>query len=105
MEPTAALVVRAPLVAQAHERAPLVFGVRDDNAALPRRDLLVRIEAEDTGRPVRSERTAFVLGAERFRRVFDQPQPVLLRKSPQLVELTRIPEHVDRDDPPRALRD
>src|SRR3954453_12546945 len=56
-------VVGAALVSQAAEQLPFLFGVCDDDAALARRDLLVRIEAEDGRRPVPAERRALVLGS------------------------------------------
>ena len=90
MEPPAAFV-RATLVAEADELAPLLIGVRDDDAALTGRDLLVRVEAEDGRRAVRPDRLPLVGGAERFGRVLDQQQAVTRSDRAELVELARIP--------------
>ena len=52
-----------------------------------------------------ADRRALVLGAQRLARVVDQPQPVPLGDRAQLVELAGVAEHVDDDDPLRALGD
>src|SRR5439155_20578315 len=104
MEPSAALVV-ATLVAQASNEPTLLLGMREHDAALAGRELLVRIEAEDTGRAVRADRAALVLGSERLRRVLDQHQCMPLADRPQLVELAGIAEHIDRHESFRPRRD
>src|SRR5947209_16431225 len=96
-------VVGSALVPQAAMQLPLLLGVRDDDATFTRRDLLVRIEAEDPRRPVSTERRPLVLGSERLRRVLDQGQPMALAQRSQLVELAGVSEHVDRDNGLRAL--
>src|SRR5439155_24564363 len=62
----AAVVVCATLVPQAAELPPLLLGVRGDDTAFTGRDQLVRVEGEDGRRPVRPDRRAPVLGAERL---------------------------------------
>ena len=54
---------------------------------------------------MRTERPAAVFRPEGFAGVLDQRQPVAVGDRAQLVELTRIAEHVDRHDRARALRD
>src|SRR5262245_178307 len=97
--------VRAALVAEDHDLLALLFRMRRDHPTLAGRQLLVRIEAERARGPVRADRRALVLRPERLTGVVDQPEPVPLRDRAQLVELARVAEHVDDDDPLCALRD
>ncbi len=79
LEPAA--VVAATLVAQRPQQPPLLLRVRRDHPALAGRDLLVRIEREHGARPVRADRRALVLGAERLARVLHEREPVLVARS------------------------
>src|SRR6266540_2061051 len=101
----APLSVRAPLVAQALEQAPLVFGLRHDHPALAGRHLLVRVEAEGGGRAVRADRPPLVLGPERLGGVLDQSQTVALADRAQIVDLAGPAEYVHRDDRLGSLGD
>ncbi len=103
VEPAAA--VGAALVAQADERAPGLLVVRRHDPALAGRHLLVRIEGEDGVDAVRADGAALVLGAERLARVLDQDEAVLLGERAERVELARVAEDVDGDDPLRPRRD
>src|SRR6266550_255407 len=104
MEPGAALVVAA-LVAQAPQQLPLLLGRRHYDAALARRDLLVRVEAEDRRHAVATHGPPLVLGAERLGRVQDQSEAVALADGADLVQLARVTEHIHRDDRLRPLGD
>ena len=97
--------VAAALVAQALQQLPLLLRVREHDAALAGRELLVRVEAESSGDAVPSDGATLVLGAERLGRVLDQREPVPLADRADLVELARVAEHVDRDDRLRPLGD
>ena len=55
--------------------------------------------------PCEPTRRALVLRPERLARILDEHEVVPLAELPQLVELARIAEDVDRDDRPRAVRD
>src|SRR5581483_7574716 len=103
LEPAAR--VAASLIPQRAQQSPLVLGVRRDDSALPRRDLLVRIEGEHAARPVRAEGRTAILGTERLARVLDEREPVLRRDRAQLVELARIAVDVDGDDRLRPRSD
>src|SRR5439155_676260 len=95
MEPTR--VVGAALVAEADEQFALLLGVRRHHSALAGGQLLVRIEAERPRRPVRPDRRALVLGAERLTGIVDQPEPVPLGDRQQLLEpVERRPEREAR---------
>ena len=102
LEPAAG--VAAALVAQRAQQPPLLLRVRRDDPALAGRHLLVRIEREDRARPVRADRRALVLRAERLARVLDERETVLLRDRAQRVELARIAVDVDGDDRLRPRR-
>src|SRR3954453_13100052 len=104
VEPGAARVL-ATLVAEAADELPFLLGVREDDPALARRELLVRVEAEHTRRALRPDRPALVLRAEGLGRILDQSEAMPLADRSDLVELARVAEHVDRDDRLRALGD
>ena len=104
MEPAAA-VVGAALVAQAAQYLPFLFRVRHHHPTFARRHLLVRIEGEDGRGAVRAERPPTVFGPERLARVLDQREPVTVGDRLELVQLTRVAEHVDRDDRSSLLGD
>src|SRR6266550_836967 len=90
---------------QAAQQLPLVLGMRHHHPAFTGRDLLVRIEAEHGRDAVPADRPPLVLGTQSLRSVLDQRQPVPLADRADLVELARVPEHVDRDDRLRPLGD
>ena len=97
VEPAAA--VGAALVAEADEGAPGLLVVRRHDPALAGRHLLVRVEGEDGVDAVRADDPALVLGAERLARVLDQDEAVPLGELAERVELARVAEDVDGDDP------
>ena len=70
LEPPAA--VSSPLVSKRLQQAPLLLGVRRDDTALARRDLLVGIEGEDGRCSVRTDGRPPVPRPERLARVVDQ---------------------------------
>src|SRR5262249_51586983 len=84
-------------VAERAEQPPLLLRMRRHDAALARRDLLVRIEREDRARPVRADHRAAVLGTERFARILDQCEAVPRGDRAELVELAWIAVDIDGD--------
>src|SRR6266508_331584 len=100
-----ARVVRAALVAEALHQLPFLLGMRRDDPALARRDLLVRIEAERAGDAMRADGRALVLSAERLTRVVDEEEAVAFRDPAQRVQLAGVAEHVDGDDALRPVCD
>src|SRR6266536_6447485 len=105
MEPPTSSIVGPALIAEAAQQLPLLLGVGRDDATYASRHLLVRIEGEDRGRPMRSERTAAILRAKGLACILDQHKAVAVGDRPQLVELARQPEHVDRHDRAGSFRD
>src|SRR5437588_347569 len=90
------------LVAERDEQLVLGLRVGRDRAALAGRDLLVRIEGEDSRVPVRAEPPALVHSPECLARVLDEREAVPVADRAQLVELARVAEDIDGDDRLRA---
>src|SRR5262249_14811774 len=88
LEPAAGL--RPALGAEGADQVPLLLRVRRHNAALTRRDLLVRVEGEDARGALGAEGRAAIDGAERLTGVLDQGQSVAVGDRAQLVELAGI---------------
>src|SRR5258708_6436883 len=105
----AELLVLEPLAGRASPLIPELPGphrdvrvVRDDDAAFTGRDLLVRIEAEDTRISERAHLAALVFRAERFASVFDHEEPMAVGDLLDLGERRGTAKGMHHDDGARA---
>ena len=98
-------VVRsAALVALAGNPLRDLLVGRDQDAALPRRHLLVRVEGEDRDVARRADLAALpVDGTEGLRRVLDHLQPILGGKIGERRQVDGVAEDVDGQDPRRGV--
>ncbi len=103
LEPAAG--VRATLVGEALEQAPILFRRDRDRTTLPGRHLLVGVEGEDRPMIEGAERTAPVLGAERLTGILDEGERVPRGDLAERSELAGIAEDIDGDNGLRARSD
>ena len=81
-----------------------VLGARHEEPALPRRQVLGRVQAEGCHRPQRPDRASFIERAMGLGGVFDHREPSSLGERVDRVHVSGEPVQVDRDDRPGARR-
>ena len=96
--------VGAPLICEALSQTPFLFGRNNERPALPRRDLLVRIERKDRWVAVRAEGLPTVASAECFAGILDEREFVASGDISKLIELHWVAKNVDRENGPRTRR-